>query len=226
MSRYAALTAELKKHDEPYVTLKFSEIDSLVGGLPQSAHDWGAWWANSIRSRPHSRFWLDAGRRVSVDLSNKVAVFALDSSIEAEEIAEALVDEVAPEVLTEYVSNSLSLERDLEDQIVSHLDALEPGLTLVSRQETIGIGRLDLLARDRDGQTVIIELKAGEAKDSAIGQITRYMGWFAHRDNRASRAILVAGAFSDQLRYSAKAIPGLRLVTYKVQFSFDEATIQ
>lgn len=140
-------------------------------------------------------------------------------------MAEALVEEATPEVLAEYISNSLTLERDLEDQIVSHLERLEPGLTLVSRQETIEVGRLDLLAKDREGRLVIIELKAGEAKDSAIGQIARYIGWLAHRDKQAPRAILVAGAFSDEVCYAAKAIPGLRLVTYRVQFNFEDATV-
>lgn len=41
MSRYAALTAELRKHDESVVTLTFDQIDTIVGGLPQSAHAWG-----------------------------------------------------------------------------------------------------------------------------------------------------------------------------------------
>jgi RecB family endonuclease NucS len=80
-----------------------------------------------------------------------VAVFALDSSIQAEEIMETLMDQAESEALTEYVSNRLSLERDPEDQIVNNLDFLELGLTLVSRQETIGVGRLDMLAKDREG---------------------------------------------------------------------------
>jgi RecB family endonuclease NucS len=150
-----------------------------------------------MRSRPHSNFWLDAGRRVSVDLSKKVAVFALDSSIQAEEIMETLMDQAESEALTEYVSNRLSLERDPEDQIVNNLDFLELGLTLVSRQETIGVGRLDMLAKDREGRLVIFELKAGEAKESALGQIARYIGWFTHRDGSTPRAILVAGGFAE-----------------------------
>lgn len=119
MSRYAALTAELSKRDEPFVTLSFDELDAIVGGLPPSAHAWEAWWTNSKRSRPHSRFWLDAGRRVSADLFKKVAVFALDASIEGEEIAEALLDVATPETLTEYANNSLSMERHLEEQLVT-----------------------------------------------------------------------------------------------------------
>ena len=105
-----------------------------------------------------------------------MAVFALDISIQAEEIMETLVDQAESEALTEYVSNRLSLERDPEDQIVNNLDFLELGLTLVSRQETIGVRRLDMLAKDREGRLVIFELKAGEAKESAIGQIARYTG--------------------------------------------------
>lgn len=126
-----------------------------------------------------------------------MAVFALDSSIQAEEIIETLVDQAESEALTEYVSNRLSLERDPEDQIVNNLDFLELGLTLVSRQETIGVGRLDMLAKDREGRLVIFELKAGEAKESAIGQIARYIGWFTHRDGSTPRAILVAGGFAE-----------------------------
>jgi len=79
MPRYAALTAELRKRDEPVVTISFDELDALVGGLPPSARAWGAWWTNSVRSRPHSRFWLDAGRRVSAELFKEVAVFSLDA---------------------------------------------------------------------------------------------------------------------------------------------------
>ncbi|SFI02997.1 Protein of unknown function DUF91 [Collimonas sp. OK307] len=225
MSRYAALTGKLLESGEQRIVLTFDELDAIVGGLPDSAKKYGAWWANKASSQPHSKFWLDAGRRASPDFRMKLAVFTQDDSIETGELAAAVVGESTSEVLTEYVESSLSLERDLEDHIVSHLETLEPGLKLVSRQETIEVGRLDLLAMDCEGRTVIIELKAGEAKDAAIGQIARYIGWFARRDKKPPRAILVAGAFSDPVRYSAMAIPGLKLVTYRVSFNFDEATI-
>jgi hypothetical protein len=225
MSRYAALTSKLQASDEPKIILTFDELDAIVGGLPDSAKRYGAWWTNKASSQPHSKFWLDAGRRASPDFKKNVTIFMLDDSIETGELAAAVVGEATSEALTEYVESSLSLERDLEDHIIRHLEGLEPGLELTSRQETIEVGRLDLLARDRDGRTVIIELKAGEAKDSSVGQIARYMGWFAHRDGISPRGILVASAFSDPVRYAAMAIPGLRLVTYRVSFNFIEAGI-
>lgn len=226
MSRYAQLTSVLLSNPAAQVILTFDELDKIVpGGLPASAKQYPAWWANNASSQPHAKYWLDAGRRATPNFKAGRAVFTLDESIETGELAAAVVDESTPQVLTEYVESSLSLERDLEDQIVSHLDVLEPGLTLVSRQETSDVGRLDLLARDADGRMVIIELKAGEAKDSSIGQIARYIGWYAQKEGQPPRAILVASGFSEPVRWAAKAIPGLKLVTYRVQFVFEAATV-
>jgi hypothetical protein len=150
MSRYAQLTPLLLASQEPRIVLSFDELDRVVaGGLPNSAKQYHAWWANNASSQSHAKFWLDAGRRAAPDFKGKKAVFTLDSSVDTSELAAAVVGESTPQDLTEYVESSLSLERDLEDQIVSHLDVLEPGLTLVSRQESSDIGRLDLLARVR-----------------------------------------------------------------------------
>lgn len=176
MSRYAQLTPLLLSDSDSRVVLSFDELDKVIaGGMPNSAKQYHAWWTNYAASQPHAKFWLDAGRRATPDFKEKKVIFTLDAAIDTSELAATVVGESTAQDLTEYVESSLSLERDLEDQILSHLDLLEPGLTLVSRQEASDIGRLDLLARDKEGRTVIIELKAGEAKDSSIGQVARYM---------------------------------------------------
>jgi RecB family endonuclease NucS len=125
----------------------------------------------------------------------------------------------------ELIETSVSLERDIEDHLVHQLDSLESGLTLVGRQVTIDVGRIDILAEDSQGTRVVIEVKVGEAKDSAIGQIARYLGWYTRTENEPPRGIIVAGEFSDAVRYAASAIANLKLVTYQVQFSFKEARI-
>ena len=132
-------------------------------------------------------------------------------------------DEVAD--VTALVETSISLERDIEDHLVNNLDAIERGLTLVGRQFTTDVGRVDILAQDAAGTRVVIEIKVGEAKDSAIGQIARYLGWFARTDGDAPCGILIAGEFPGGVRYAAPAIPTLTLLIYKVHFSFERATV-
>lgn len=123
------------------------------------------------------------------------------------------------------VQASISLERDIEDHLVNNLESLEPGLKLVARQYSTAVGRIDILAEDKNGSRVIIELKVGEAKDSVIGQIARYVGWFVRQDGQPPRSIVVASEFPEGVRYAATMIKGLSLLAYRVNFSFEPATV-
>ena len=120
-----------------------------------------------------------------------------------------------------YVESTLSL-RDLENHLVQHLDSLEPGLTLLGRQVDTEVGRIAILAQASSGEKVVIELEVGEAKEAAIGQITKYMGWYARADGTPPRAVLVAASFEQPLRYAAAAVPGLRLASYRMQLTFED----
>ena len=113
----------------------------------------------------------------------------------------------------------------MEDHLVSNLDSLEEGLTIVGRQVTVDVGRVDILARSSEGEKVVIELKVGEAKEAAIGQIARYMGWYTRADGFRPRAILVAASFPETVKYAASAIPGLRLTSYRVMFAFSDSSL-
>ena len=122
------------------------------------------------------------------------------------------------------IEASISLERDIEDQLVYQLDALEEGLTFVGRQVTCDVGRVDIVGRGADGATVVVELKVGEAKDSAIGQIARYMGW--HQQGAGTvRGILVASDFPEGVQYAARAMPNLILRRYRIQLAFEDANL-
>lgn len=127
--------------------------------------------------------------------------------------------------VTELAETSISLERDIEDHLVNNLDVLESGLKFIGRQVTTDVGRIDILAEDRTGCRVIIEIKVGDAKDSSVGQIAKYLGWYAHTDGKPPRGLLVAATFPEGVRYAASAIPNLTLWAYKVQFAFEQATI-
>lgn len=125
----------------------------------------------------------------------------------------------------ELLEASIGLERDIEDHLVNNLEFIEVGLEFVSRQFVTDVGRVDILARDRNGNRVVIELKVGDAKDSSVGQIARYLGWFTRIDSKQPRGILIAGGFPEGVKYAAAAFANLRLLTYRVQFSFDESCL-
>ncbi len=134
-------------------------------------------------------------------------------------------DDDADEELEELAVASIGLERDLEDHLVHHLDSIETGLTLVGRQESTDVGRTDILAEDVSGRRVIIEVKVGEARDSAVGQIARYLGWFQRNEGSAPRGILIAADFPEGVRYAATVIPDLQLISYKVHFTFSTVSV-
>ena len=133
-------------------------------------------------------------------------------------------DDEATEVV-ELVETSISLERDIEDHLVSNLEVIEKGLKLVGRQFKTDVGIIDILAEDETKARLVIEVKVGAAKDSAVGQIARYLGWFTRLDGKTPRGILIASEFPDGVRYAATTIPNLALLAYKVKFSFERATI-
>lgn len=122
------------------------------------------------------------------------------------------------------IEASISLERDLESHLVRSLGNIEPGLEFVARQVSIDVGRVDILARDVAGATVVLELKVGEATDASVGQIARYLGWYA-RDGQQVRGILIAADFPERIRYAASAIPNLRLRRFQVRFDFEDADL-
>src|SRR4029077_2516811 len=74
-------------------------------------------------------------------------------------------------------------------------------------------GFIDITAKDGDGTTAVIELKAGKAGRRAIGQILGYMGVLM-RGKKLIRGILVAKACSPQGIAAARPVPNLQLSKY------------
>jgi hypothetical protein len=116
-----------------------------------------------------------------------------------------------------------SLERDLQKALRENIHQLEPELTIADngQERQIKTGRIDILARDSNGQHVVIELKAGKAQSKAISQILAYMGAImAEGDEKPVRGILVASDFDENVILASKVIPNLTLKKYGFQFKF------
>ena len=61
MGKYEPLRHYLEAHGEERVTLSFDTLADIVGSsLPDSAHEYAAWWANDP-THVEAKAWLDAG---------------------------------------------------------------------------------------------------------------------------------------------------------------------
>jgi hypothetical protein len=128
------------------------------------------------------------------------------------------------------IEATISLERDLEEYIVRNLDQIEDGLKLYSKEDATGrqidtdVGRIDILAIDKNNDFVVIELKAGMATYSVIGQILAYISWI-RRDIAGSkkvRGMIIADDFDKKLRYASSETPNISLKKYEVNFTFKD----
>jgi len=73
---YAPLAAYLKAQKVFVTSLTFQQIERILGkGLPSSAFDYRAWWANDP-AKPQSAAWLDEGwRTVAVNMNERRLTF-------------------------------------------------------------------------------------------------------------------------------------------------------
>ncbi len=128
-----------------------------------------------------------------------------------------------PSLVEDAITTTFGLERDLQKALRANIDQLESGLEISDegKEHAVKSGRIDILAKDRSGKVVVIELKAGEADREAIGQILAYMGDLVDHAEMPIRGILVAGGFSTSAVSASRAVPNLQLKKYQFRFSFE-----
>lgn len=125
-------------------------------------------------------------------------------------------------------SEEFAYERDLRDYLARNLQLLEPGLSLYRDEGITGVefpvgGRyIDILAVDKDGHYVVIELKVSKGYDRVVGQILRYMNWI--KKNHAEtgqqvRGFIVAKEISEDLRLACDELYSVSLYEYVLSVS-------
>ena len=119
-------------------------------------------------------------------------------------------------------------EFHLRDFLASNLNVIEDGLQLYADDEgtngveyRIDMGRIDILAVDRDGGLLIIELKVDRGPDEVCGQIMRYVGWVKHHlaNGRRVRGLIIARHISDRIRYAIADVPDVTAREYVMQIT-------
>jgi RecB family endonuclease NucS len=92
------------------------------------------------------------------------------------------------------------VEAHLQELLAADPGMLEAGLVLVRREYPTAIGPVDLLCRDADGRTVVIEVKRRGEIDG-VEQLTRYLDFLrADSSLGALRGMFVAQSVAPQAR--------------------------
>lgn len=92
------------------------------------------------------------------------------------------------------------VEAHLQELLAADPTVLEPGLVLVRREHPTAVGPVDLLCRDADGRSVVIEVKRRGEIDG-VEQLTRYLDFLrADSSLGALRGMFVAQTVAPQAR--------------------------
>jgi len=80
--------------------------------------------------------------------------------------------------VVEYQKRSVKKEVDIEEFLEKHPNVLDKEIFIVGRQvPTETKGRIDLLGMDKNGHTVLIEIKKGVSTRDVVSQILEYGVW-------------------------------------------------
>lgn len=123
-------------------------------------------------------------------------------------------------------SSEFLLERDLQRHLAENLGCIEPGVALYEDEDIRGIEfeagggrRIDILARDRSGAFVVLELKVSRGYDRVVGQLLRYMNWVRKElaePGQRVRGIIVCRTMSEDLRLACASIKDVELCEYQL----------
>ena len=192
-------------------------IDKIVGGLDERIAEGGGdellGWMLSADTEPF------VGHRAQCRSITKTYI-RFRTAVPVEVFAES--DEPTPE---ENAASVFKFERELQAAVRLQLSRLEDGLSVYDDgfEASFDTGRSDILARDRHGCAVVVELKAGPCPKGALEQVLGYaQNWIEEGESRV-RCIVVAGSFTQRQRAAAKRVPALELKTYRLEVMFSSA---
>lgn len=135
-------------------------------------------------------------------------------------------DEAEPD--SDEAEQRFAMESDLRDFLAKNLPMIEPGLRLYEDQDRNGVeypiddGRIDILAVDKTGRFVVIELKVSRGRNRTIGQLLYYMGWVdEHLGKGPCRGTIISREISQDLAVAAQRVPGVSLFRYRLSVTLE-----
>lgn len=114
-------------------------------------------------------------------------------------------------------------ERELSDLLSEDLDVLEKGLRPIQLESQSNKGFADILARDKKGRLVVIEVKRRDAGLDAVTQLARYVKELSKRKGETVRGMLVSPHITDNARAMLEN-QGMQYVKFDYEVGFATGT--
>lgn len=122
-------------------------------------------------------------------------------------------------------------EKEVQEYLASNLNLLGiSGLELIQTEYPVKFGRdsgrIDILAKEKNGTYVVIEVKRGVAGRSAVGQLQSYMGTIHEEYPSAKvKGLLVAMGLDDAARSAMLVTQDVQFFEFRTRFEFKEHQI-
>lgn len=118
---------------------------------------------------------------------------------------------------------SFVMEKYLEEFLVKNWEktVLAEDWDLVESQVQSEVGRLDILAKSKDDQTMlVIELKLNRANDQVLGQVQRYMGWVKSElePDKEVKGLIIGDQLDPKLEYALSVVDNVSFMRYEMDF--------
>jgi RecB family endonuclease NucS len=96
----------------------------------------------------------------------------------------------------------LGTEEDLRERVLDDPDLVEEGFAPLATERQTPAGAVDVYGEDRDGRTVVVELKRRRVGPDAVGQLGRYVDALERELHAGAevRGVLVAPSVTDRAR--------------------------
>jgi len=127
--------------------------------------------------------------------------------------------------------NEFAYENDLRNYLVRNLSVIEKGLKIYEAQDkTTGeeffvpgtSRRIDILAKDKESNLVVIELKVSRGYEKVVGQTLYYQSMIkTHFNQQKVRAIIIAREITPELKAATQFLPDFELFEYQLSLTLN-----
>lgn len=150
--------------------------------------------------------------------------------------AENIISKTDEDELSDNGTGFMPLEEYLEEYVVKNWSNINFGENLAlyhdedgnpGQQYTTDVGIIDILAKDKNDDFVVIELKRAESGYKVVGQVLNYMGWVQAnlaQKNQKVRGMIIVGKADKTLQHALMPVSDkIALKEYRISMKLIES---